>query len=250
MKTTLYISLLTIALCSASCSKYDNYPEPEETLMGQITETVTGNPLQTEAGGNGVRVKLEELSWSENPTPYYFYTKQDGSFNNTKIFKGNYRISVEGPFVPLIQQDADGNVTVDNSITTDIAGKKEVNFTVEPFLRVTWVGEPLYDTDTKKVSVQVKVERGTDNVDFQQKVTDIFLFVNALPYVANNNYDSRYSTQLKYEGDAEIPLGETITLTSTAELPGNRAFYLRVGARTDYGLKYYNYTDVKSVDVP
>jgi len=250
MKTILYINLLAMALCSASCSKYDNYPEPEETLMGQVTEAVTGDPLQTEAGGNGVRVKLEELSWSDNPTPYYFYTKQDGSFNNTKIFKGNYRISVEGPFVPLVQQDEDGKVIVDNSITTDIGGTKEVDFTVEPFLKVTWMGEPVYDADTKTVSVQVKVARGTDHADFQQKVTDIFLFVNALPYVANNNYDNRYSTQLTYDGAAEAPLGETITLTSTAELPENRTFYLRVGARTDYGLKYYNYTDVKAIDIP
>ncbi|GAA4785323.1 hypothetical protein GCM10023231_11480 [Olivibacter ginsenosidimutans] len=196
---------------------------------------------------------MEELSWSDSPTPYYFYSKQDGSFENTKIFKGNYRISVEGPFVPLVQYDASGKVSVDHSVTTDIVGKKEINFTVEPFLNVTWVGEPVYDADSKTISVQVKLERGTSNPDFQQNITDVYLFVNALPYVGNNNYDSRYSFQLSFDGDAaNAELGKTITLTTKSDtaIPGNRTYYLRVGARTDYGLKYYNYTDIKTIDIP
>lgn len=247
-----YISLALIVFSSASCSKYDNFDEPAETLYGQVSDA-SGNPIQTEAGDKGTRIKLEELSWSDSPTPYYFYSEQDGAFNNTKIFKGNYRISVEGPFVPLLQYDESGKVTTDNSVTTDILGKKEVNFTVEAFLKLSWIGEPVYNADDQTISVQVKLERGTENPDFQQNITDIFLFVNALPYIGNNNYDSRYSTKLEFSGDeANTQLGQAITLTSSTgdKIPGNRTYYLRIGARTDYGLKYYNYTDVKSIVIP
>lgn len=48
-------------------------------------------------------------------------------------------------------------------------------------------------------------------------------------------------------------LGQTITLTTTGELPAGRTYYIRVGARIDKdieGAKRYNYTDVKEVQIP
>ncbi|RYD92674.1 MAG: DUF3823 domain-containing protein, partial [Sphingobacteriales bacterium] len=100
MKKLIYAGLFLAMFAAVSCSKkYDNYPEPEETINGSVTDSETGAGIQTEAGGNGTRVRMDELSYSDSPTPYYFYSMQDGKFNNTKIFKGRYRVSVEGPFV-------------------------------------------------------------------------------------------------------------------------------------------------------
>lgn len=247
-----YIVVSLLLMAGTACSKkYDDYPQPDATLSGNVTVTGSNTPLQTEVGGAGIRIKMEELSWSSSPTPYYFYAKQDGTFNNTKIFKGKYRLSAEGAFVPLIQYDDAGNVTVDNSQTMEIQGPTQVDFKVEPFLNVEWVGDPVYNSADSSITVKVKFTRGTDNAAFQANVTDVYFFLNSNPYVGNNNYDNRYSTQVNYSGTAgNDQVGQTITITTRDRLPGKRTYFLRVGARVDYGLKYYNYTDVRNIVVP
>src|SRR5438034_6032153 len=92
MKNILY-SLMGIAvLAIVSCKKLDNYAEPDATLTGRVVDIANKNALiQTEYGGGGTRIKLEELSWSDNPTPLYFNAMQDGTFNNTKLFAGTNR---------------------------------------------------------------------------------------------------------------------------------------------------------------
>lgn len=240
MKKIFYLLATGLVLLGAtSCQEFDNYEAPQETLKGAIIDAETQQPFQTETGDNGVRIRLMEYSWSDNPTPYYFTVKQDGTFNNTKIFAGNYGIEPLGAFVPL------------GETTRDISGTVEMNFEVEPFLRIEYVGEPVVDGD--KITVQAVITRGTDNPNYQQAVSDVYLFINASsPYVGNNNFDDRYDAHLTGDDVADI-LGETITLTTEGSLPSGRTYYLRVGARIDTdidGVKRYNYTDVVSVSIP
>lgn len=252
MKKVIYsLAAGLVLLFGSSCQKFDNYEEPQETLKGTIIDKGTNQPFQTEVGDNGVRIRLLEYSWSDNPEPYYFTVMQDGTFNNTKIFKGNYNIEPLGAFVPLVQKDGNGNVTVDESVTTDIKGTVNQDFEVEPFLRVEWVGEP--SNDGKSITVQAKITRGTSNPDYQQALADVYLFIHsANPYVGNNNYDQRYAKHISGD-ELKDMLGQTITLTTTGELPAGRTYYIRVGARIDKdieGAKRYNYTDVKEVQIP
>lgn len=235
----------------SSCKKIDNYEAPSETLTGSVVDAGTGASVQTETGGNGTRIKLLEISWSSNPTPFYINSMQDGTFNYTKLFAGKNKISAEGAFVPLVQTDAAGATIVDKSQTVDIKGTTQIKFTVEPFLRIQWIGEPVYNADGT-ISATFKVVRGTTDASFQQDVSDINLYVNATKYVGNNNYDNRYSARVSYGGtDGTTKIGQTLTLTTIGgALPGKRSYFLRVGARINYGLKYYNYTDVKTVVVP
>lgn len=240
-----------ILLGTVSCQKFDNYEGPQETLKGAIIDKGTQKPFLTETGNNGVRIKLMEYSWSDNPTPYYFTVKQDGTFNNTKIFKGNYNIEPEGAFVPLVLKGGNGQVLADESITTDIKGTVTLNFEVEPFLRVEYIGEPV--VEGKKITIQAKITRGTNHVDYQQQISDVYLFINgSSPYVGNNNFDDRYDKHLSGAAVNDI-LGKVITLTTEGELPTGRTYYLRVGARIDKdiaGAKRYNYADVKTVSIP
>ena len=114
-----------------------------------------------------------------------------------------------------------------------------------------YVGEPVVDGN--KITVQAKITRGTSNPEYQQNVSDVYLFINASsPYVGNNNFDDRYDKHLSGDEVANI-LGETITLTTEGDLPSGRTYYLRIGARIDKdvdGVKRYNYTDVKTVTIP
>lgn len=238
-------------LAGTSCQKFDNYEGPQETLKGTIIDKKTRTPFQTETGNNGVRIKLMEYSWSDNPTPYYFTVMQDGTFNNTKIFKGYYNIEPEGAFVPLVLRNASGEIASDESVSMDIKGTVSLNFKVEPFLRVEYVGEPVVEGN--KITVKAIITRGTSNPDYQQSISDVYLFINgSSPYVGSNNFDDRYDKHLS-GGDVNNILGETITLTTEGELPVGRTYYLRVGARIDRdiaGAKRYNYSDVKAVSIP
>lgn len=244
---------LTIVLAGACSTELDNYPVPDATLRGAVINANTGEPLQTEVGDRGTRIKLLELSWSDNPTPQYLYSRQDGTYNNNKIFKGTYNISAEGAFVPLVQTSSAGDTVADGSKTLAVPSGEvtTVNFEVEPFLEVEWVGEPVINDDGT-VTVQVRVTRGTDNPEFQPNMNAVFLFVNNTKYLGDNNWDNRYSYAVVYGGTSGNDLlGDVISLTTRGgALPGNRDYYLRVGARTDYGLQLYNYNEPRVISVP
>ena len=245
------LSACAAMLNMASCQKFDNYEGPKETLRGSIIDKETGKGFLTETDNNGVRIKLQEYSWSDNPTPYYFTVKQDGTFNNTKIFEGYYNIEPEGAFVPLVQRNAAGEVVSDESVTTTIKGTVTLDFEVEPFLRIEYVGDPVVQGN--KITVSVRITRGTSHPDYQQTVTDVYLYINgSSPYVGNNNFDDRYDMHLTGV-DASDVLGKTIQLTTEGELPAGRTYYLRVGARIDKdiaGVKRYNYGEVLTVSIP
>src|SRR3569623_611274 len=167
-----------------SCTKVDNYNAPDQTLQGTVTDSGTGQAIQGEIGdgANSTRIKLLETSWSSNPTAQYLGVHQDGTYINTKIFKTTYKMTAECLFVLMVQTSP----SVDHSQTVVVnGGTTTVNFSVEPLLRLTWVGQPVINADGT-LSVQVKVTRGTNNDLFQQGVTDIWLFVNPSQYVGNN----------------------------------------------------------------
>src|SRR5690242_5360746 len=96
-----YTTICLMIIAGSSCSKIDNYPAPSDAIRGSVFDAVTDSTVQTEIGGGGTRVKLLETSYSSDPTPQYFQCMQNGTFNNTKVFSATYKVSVEGPFVPL-----------------------------------------------------------------------------------------------------------------------------------------------------
>ena len=243
MKNIVFALAIVVALITnTSCSKVDNYDGPTETLHGKIIDAGNGQALQSEVSGDngaGTRIKLLEISWSDNPTPLYLATKQDGTYSNSKIFAATYKMIAEGAFVPLDLAGDDKTQTIDVK-----GGTTAVDFTVEPFLRVEWVGEPVVNPNGT-VSVNVKVTRGTDRADFQQNITNLALFLCPYEYIGNNNFDSRYSKILSYDGTTGNDIvGQTITLTSNGTLP-KQDWYLRVGSRIAFGTNRYNYSTIK-----
>ncbi|HTE02025.1 MAG TPA: DUF3823 domain-containing protein [Mucilaginibacter sp.] len=250
-KIVYYIALCLVIIAGSSCSKLDNYPAPAETLAGSVTDATTNEAVQTEIGSGGTRIKLLEVSYSANPTPQYLNSRQDGTYTNTKIFAGKYIMSAEGPFVPLVLTNSEGDTVSNKSQTVQVKGVTTVNFKVEPFIKIESVGAPVLNGDGT-ISVQVKLTRGTTNADFQQNITDAWLFVSNTQFDGNNNYDPRYSTQITYDGSAaNAILGQTITITTKGgQLPAKTDFFVRVGARIDYGLKQYNYNAPQKVTTP
>ena len=104
MKRLYYIfGLSALLLSSCNYFEYDNYEAPNSGLEGTVVDRKTNEPLQAEAA-NSYKVEYYELSWEEaghaNTQSRFFWGKADGTFLNTKIFAGKYRITLkEGAFL-------------------------------------------------------------------------------------------------------------------------------------------------------
>lgn len=271
MKKNIIILLGALFMLS-SCKKLfelDNYAEPSEILKGEVVDVATGNPVLTDQGGEGIRVRLTELSWGDNVVHNPdFYCMPDGTFQNTKLFKGTYNVRIDGPFVPLVREDDRGVPLADGTQDVDISGVTQVLFEVQPFLNVEWVEEPTISNG--KVTAKVRVTRGVSKEEFRQKIepmggysdnfsniTDIQLFVSYSSSVGFRARDERWSSQIEYSGSGfESQLGQVVTITSNGTIPSGRTVFVRAAARINYdtpkgsGTRRWNYNSARELMIP
>ncbi|WPR73766.1 DUF3823 domain-containing protein [Algoriphagus sp. NG3] len=267
MKNITYLVLFALlALSSCGMFELDNYDLPDETLQGEVVDREIGEPILTDQGSEGIRVRLTELSWGDNATPNPdFFCMPDGTFQNTKLFEGNYNVRIDGPFIPLIREDERGVPLADETQTMDIKGVANVRFEVQPFLRVEWVKDP--EVVNGKVRAQVRVTRGVSEEEFRSKiepmggysnsfqnVTDIQLFVSYSSTVGYRARDERWSSQLEFSGTSfNSMLGETITIESNGTIPEGRMVFVRAAARINFdtprgsGTRRWNYNEPRQV---
>ncbi|MCE7056608.1 DUF3823 domain-containing protein [Algoriphagus sp. AGSA1] len=263
----IYLAIVALfSLNSCSMFELDNYDLPDETLIGEVVDVETGQPILTDQGSEGIRVRLTEVSWGENVVPNPdFFCMPDGTFQNTKLFAGTYNVRIDGPFIPLIREDDRGVPIADDTQTIDLNGQANVRFEVQPFLNVEWVKEP--EVINGKVRAQVRVTRGVTEEDFRAKiepmggysnsftnVTDIQLFVSYSSTVGYRARDERWSSQMEFSGASfNSMLGETITIESNGTIPEGRMVFVRAAARINYdtprgsGTRRWNYNEPRQV---
>ena len=268
-KISFYVLFTLFSFTSCSLFELDNYGEPAETLQGEVVDVETGEPVLTDQGSEGIRVRLTEVRQGENVTPNPdLYCMPDGTFQNTKLFKGTYNIRVDGPFIPLLREDDRGVPLADETQTLDIQGVTKVKFEVQPFLSVEWLGEP--EVINGKIRAQVRVVRGVSEDDFRSKiepmggysasflnVTDIQLFVSYSSSVGYRARDERWSSKIEYSGSAfNALLGETIAIESIGTIPSGRAVFIRAAARINFdtpkgsGTRRWNYNEATQLMIP
>lgn len=271
MKKIAVYAMLCASLSLSSCDMFeiDNYEEPKETIKGEVVDVATGERILTDQGSEGIRVRLIEQSWGPNASPNPdFNCMSDGTFQNTKIFKGEYNVRVDGPFIPIVREDNRGVPIADESKIIQISGVSEVRFEVQPFLKVEWDGIPVVANG--RISAKVKVTRGVDNAIFKEKVspmgdykdeflnmTDIQLFVSYSSSVGYRAKDDRWSSQIEYEGSSFNTLfGQAITISSKNNIPSGRKVFVRAAARINYdtpkgsGTRRWNYSEPMEVIIP
>ena len=250
-----------------SCNKIDNYDEPQETIKGTIVDATTGAPVLTDQGSEGTRIRLNEVSWTGTrvASNFDFYCMKEGIFQNTKIFKGKYNVRIDGAFIPLLRLGINGDTLANETKTMDIQGVTPVEFKVQPFLKIEWVGKPTISNG--KVTATLKVTRAVTPADFKTKiqpmgnysddllnVTDVRLFVSQLPYVGYREWDNRYTTQVNYTGNSfEALLGQPITITTSGTIPAGYTVFIRGAARINYAtenIKRHNYNEAVRIDIP
>ena len=286
MKKIIFYFILSsfIITCFNSCDwfRIDNYDAPDQTVWGYIIDKNHPNgpqPVLTDQGSDdGIRIRLQELSWSETAEYHYFRCMPSGMYRNTAVFAGYYNIDVWGPFIPLIRTRSNGTVIEDNSIYTDIrGGTTQIDIEVEPFLRVEWVEEP--QITGNQITVKFKVTRGVSVERLQQMLGEtgawaanspdlisLYLFCSETKDVGNSQGQS-YWRQIQFPSgdtpdypnwpanstfDSVLGFGQTITMTTTAVPPGHTVF-VRCAARIRYqnnGVARMNYNEAKRVDMP
>jgi len=266
MKKFSYILLIGLIAFVSSC-EIDNYDWPEETIKGRVVDTATGDLVLTDQGSEGTRIRLRELSWdgTPTPTPFDFWCMKEGVFQNTKIFKGHYNVRIDGAFIPLLRVNNEGDTIADETKYIDIEGVTEVEFKVQPFLKLKWVGQPTVNDG--KITATFIVERAVSPEEFRSKiepmgnynenylnVTDVRLFVGQVPYVGYREWDNRYSVEKGYSGNSfEAVLGQPITITTNGVIPSGRTVFIRAAARINYateGIKRHNYNEALKVEIP
>ena len=226
--------LVFTTLLISACTKPDNYPGPDSTFQGRIIDKTTNANFLTETAG--MQVMLEELSWSATPTPQYIPSKNDGTYEDSKLFKGHYRVTpTQGAFWPVTGEEL------------DISRVTSKDFTVTPYLQIKNLTSSLSGTTlTLKFNIAAPITTGLPNV------LDVKPFVNTTEFVGSGATISQYSDPNQVNinsawSDAIASTNYTLTVTN---LKSGRTFYARVGARVDDSYKKYNYSQVIKVDVP
>ena len=247
------ITFFVASILIFSACETDNYDGPDAHISGRILDH-NGNLFNTEQGSSNMRIKMEELSWAKGDTsiaiiPTYLNVKIDGTYNNTKIFKGQYRMTpIEGAFYPY---DEEGEIV-------DIKGSVKKDFVVTPYLEVEWVREPQL-TDDNRITASIIFNYNTPPSDTitRPTATEVRLFISSTQYVGNNNYYSDIIAAgmanagiitlnaINNGGGREISLRTSRSVKYT-----DTRYYVRVGVRCNDQYQKYSYTSIIPIDVP
>ncbi len=233
--------IIGILLLMASC-ELDNFDEPSAALYGTILDN-NGDPLQTTQGGGNMKLKMEELSWAGGDStisiiPRNLNVKQDGTYENNKLFNGEYRITpIEGPFFPYSE----------NGEIVNVSGSTKYDFSVIPYLNVEWVIEP-YLNDSAFIRASIRFTRNSHDSIPMPDLNDCQLYISTTQYSGRNNYDDQLAAApIEVTNDKE---GTTIQLiTGRAIKYVGATYYVRAGVSCKDQYKKYNYTDIKKVEV-
>lgn len=243
MKSILY-SLSGLALVFLfSCTDIDNYDEPNAEMSGKVVDHATGGNFIT--GQGEFNIRIWEKSWSDNPTPQDIPVKQDGTFNDTKLFSGTYDVQpYGGPFWPVDPQSG-----------VKLLGSLEMNFEVTPYLQITDLTQELVGTNLKLTcKLKAPITQNLPRVLEVRPFVSLTQFCGAGSRIDEYN-DDKYRKEVNTNwwdgvGDMTTGIGYETYVLPDLPLKSGRTFYVRVGARVEDTYRQYNYSEIIKVVVP
>jgi hypothetical protein len=222
-------------LAAFTSCEVDNYALPDATITGTVIDAKTGKGLVTEQP-NGFQIRHEQISWSDTPSPLYFWGRADGTYTNTKMFAGTYKITpYNGAFV----------IPEAQTVELKSGSSTQVDFTVTPYLSFG-------NVSIVKVGSTVEV-----TFTISKNVSDATLngyrvfATSKTPYVGNNTncYETSVSTGevALTEDMLDKPIKETLS-----GFTSGKTYYIRVGARVNAADGHnpsfrYNMTEIVSI---
>ncbi|NQX41398.1 DUF3823 domain-containing protein [Pedobacter steynii] len=225
---------LFVATIWSGCKK-DNYEAPNASVSGNIVDAATGKnvPQQTL---NGAKIRLYQLGYTGLiPQPISSSVNADGSYANSFIFNGKYKLFAEGPFF-----------VKDTIFDLNINGNTKQDLKVQPYLTLSC--EVISKTATS-ITIRVNAKRSTGNV---QKIARVGAVAGLTTSVDVNNYynldasnNGRVLINTETDGDAAIEAKSYEFIIE--KLKPNTLYYVRAVSRTINDGNLFNYTNVMEV---
>lgn len=241
MKKIIYIILGVTLVSASSCLKTDNWDAPDVRVHGRVIDSYTGENLLSSQGDWSIRIW--ERTWTEStPNNQSLPVKQDGSYNNSKLFAGTYdMLPYGGPFWP-----------VDTVKGVVLNGNTEQDFTVTPYLRLTDFEVSLNGLKlVLKCRLNAPIRAGLPNLVELKPFLSLTTFSGETNYInigEYNNLRKQFNKSWQEEvGDAETSGVYTI---GPLAVKAGYTYYVRLGANVNDANRKYNYTEIIKVEVP
>ncbi|UZR97452.1 DUF5013 domain-containing protein [Chondrinema litorale] len=241
MKNIIYIIIGFIMISISSCLEIDNWEEPDVRVHGKIINAYTGENMLSSQGDWGLRIW--ERTWTESVTNHQTLpVKQDGSYNNNKLFSGTYDIlPYGGPFWP-----AD---TIKNVVFN---GSTEQDFTVTPYLQLTGFEASLNGLKlTLSCQLNAPIRDGLPNLVEIKPFLSLNPFCGASSFIDIGEYNNQRK-QINKSWMEEVGDVETSDFYLIGPLPvkPGYTYYVRLGANVNDANRRYNYTEIIKIEVP
>lgn len=248
MKKILNILGLSALVLGFTACEIDNYDAPDATLKGRFIDKVTGELLETSQGTGNMTLRIKEISYAHGDesvvvTEQNLNVKQDGTFQNTKLFAGTYEM---WPYESCCYESEQVMQTVElrSGHTT------EIEFEVTPFFEVEWVDEPWQDEEGY-ICARFRFRcNPVPDASYTPAVPDkANLFISTSVKVGTNG-DSRYmNNDITVTADDEENI---CTVKTKAPIDFTQTFWLRIGVKpvndSTHGiLDKYCFSTVKSI---
>jgi len=222
-------------LASAACTKIDNYELPDASFEGNLVSTEGGNLLTSQGS---TQIRLEQISWSATPSPQEIPSKFDGTFKDTKLFKGTYKVIPKGgAFWPIY-----------DTARVEIGKGTKHDFVVTPYLLIKNFTATLTGTTlTLKYDIEAPIGAGLPTILETQP------FINTTKLVGTGasirDFSDVYKVSINKEWSDMTSADKSITIEVPDMLPGRR-FFVRAGVRLNDSFKSYNFSDIIEINVP
>lgn len=216
--TSFIICLLSFSLFS--CGDIDNYKAPDGHIEGKLVDATTGELIPCQAP-NGARIKMFE---GTSTTPTTVWARTDGTYNSERVFGGTYTIVPEGPFI----------VKSTDTVTVNIPAGKNIDFNLEPYLRINLPEATISGTTAtlkftiskseqwaSPLSQYVVLYSTTENID-------VLGYIKRVQVTVNNSV---------------LDVQQTVAIE---DIDTSKPVFVRVAARTGAS-GFYNYSVIKKL---
>lgn len=243
MKKLIYSLLIgASAVLMSSCMEIDNFDAPGSHFTGRIIDTTTGKNILADQGE--CRVRIWEKSFSTNPANQDIPVKQDGEFNNTKLFAGTYDVVPEGAWWPA------------DTIQIGLGSKKKTeNFEVTPYLRLIDFKQELFsNNDSLRLSCKLNTPPIIEGLPTIMEVRPFLSLTqycgagNRIDFYNTNTY--RKSVMKTWDKIAKESDGLPEAYTITVPVKKGYTYFVRMGAKVRDTFEKYNYTEIVKIEVP
>jgi hypothetical protein len=229
---------VSMLVAGSSCIKRDNIAGPNASLQGSLFQDGTSSKNTVQVCTGNFSIRLEQLSWSATPAPQDIPVKYDGTYENSQLFSGHYRVSIKGgAFWPVAPQE------------TDISKGTKLDFNLTPYVVIVNFTAELVDTVNLVMhfDMQAPVDGGIPTVVEMQPFVNTTSIVG--PGASIFDYSDAFKKTINKEWELMSPAERSPTVTVQNLLRG-RTFFVRMGVRFNNDDKSYNLSEVMKIEVP